>query len=171
MNTSAKITTVTFLAAMALGATVLTGGCSVNSTTSSDTDGGPSSSSGGSSSGGSSSGGSSSGSTSDGGGDAGATCQGNDKQTFTFPDACQACLESKCCDKLKACYNQDPGDAGDVDCNTYSSCISDCNAKPEGAEQDACYEVCDNATNNAITAAYEILTNCGNTNCATECGQ
>lgn len=165
MKLSAKITTVTFLAAVALGAATLTGGCSVNSTTSTDTDGGPSSSSGGSSGTGSSSGST----TTDGGGDAAATtCEGNEKQTFKFPDACQACLDTKCCDKLKACYGQDPGDAGDVDCNTYSSCISDCNAA--ATPEDSCYDACDNATNQAIKTSYDILTQCADTNCATECG-
>lgn len=164
MKLSAKITTVTFLAAMALGAASLTGGCTVNSTSSTDTDGGPSSSSGGSSGG-------SSGSTTTDAGDSStaATCQGNEKQTFKFPDACQTCLEAKCCDKLKACYGQDPGDAGDVDCNTYSECISACNADPTADA--SCYETCDAATNQAIITAYDILSEqCAATNCATECG-
>lgn len=166
MKLSAKMTTVTFLAAMALGAAALTGGCTVTSTSSTDTDGGTSSSGG--SSGTSSSGGSS-GTPSDSGTDTGtATCEGNEKQTYKFPDACQTCLEAKCCDKLVACYGQDPGDAGDVDCNVYSECISDCNA---GAADDACYEACDAATNQSIITAYDILaTQCAATNCATECG-
>lgn len=165
MKTSAKITTVTFLAAMALGAAALTGGCTVTSTTSNDTDGGTSSS-GGSSSGGSSSGGSS-GTPSDSGTDSGATCD-NPKQTYKFPDACQTCLEKNCCSKLNDCFGQDVGDAGDVDCNTYSSCISDCNADPN-ADQ-TCYDTCDAATNQALITSYDILTTCGETNCATECG-
>lgn len=169
MKTSAKITTVTFLAAMALGAAALTGGCTVTSTSSTDTDGGTSSS-GGSSSGGSSSGGSSGSTTTDGGGDSStATCD-NPKQTYKFPDTCQACLDTKCCDKLQACFNQNPAADGgaDVDCNTYSECVSDCNADPN-ADQ-TCYDACDAATNQAIITAYDILTTCGETNCATECG-
>jgi hypothetical protein len=161
MKLSAKITTVTFLAAMALGAATLTGGCTVTSTSSTDTDGGPSSSSGGSSGG-------SSGTADAGDGSSAATCEGNSGQTYKFPDECQACLEAKCCDKLKSCFGQTP-DAG-VGCNDYSSCISDCNAKPE-AEQDACYEQCDIAVDPAVKVAYEVLaTTCMPNNCATECG-
>lgn len=167
MKLSAKITTVTFLAAMALGAATLTGGCTVTSTSSTDTDGGTSSS-GGSSSGGSSSG--SSGTTSDGGGDGGGgVCTDNTKQTFKFPTECQSCLDTSCCDKLKSCFGQDPGDAGDVDCNTYSQCISDCNNDPNAP--DTCYDTCDVATNQAIKTSYDVLLNCAKNNCgdATKC--
>jgi hypothetical protein len=99
MKTSAKITTVTFLAALALGAASLTGGCTVNSTSSTDTDGGTSSS------GGSSSGGSSGTTTSDGGSDGGETCD-TANQTTKYPAACQACTENNCCDKISACFDQ-----------------------------------------------------------------
>jgi len=94
MNTSAKITTGTFLAAMALGAASLVA-CTVNSTSSTDTDGGTSSS-GGSSSGTTSSSGGSSGTTDDGGssGDGG-TCDST-SQTTKYPAACQSCTETSC---------------------------------------------------------------------------
>lgn len=172
MKLSAKTTTtLTLTAAMALGMAAFAG-CTVTSTTSSDTDGGTSSSSSSSSSGGSSS--SSSGSTTtDSGTDApAAACTENTKQTSKFdPATCQACLEAKCCDKLVACFGMDPNagvDGGsNVDCNVYSDCIADCNAK--GGDVQQCYGLCDAATSQALVTAYDILDQCGATNCATEC--
>jgi len=170
MNVSAKTTTTaTFFAAMALGMAAFAG-CTVTSTTSSDTDGGTSSSS--SSSGGSSS--SSSGSTtSDSGSDAPVNaCAANTKQTSKFtPDSCQACAEAKCCDKLVACFGQDPNAGQDggtnVDCNVYSDCIADCNQK--GGDVQACYGNCDAATSQSVITAYDILDQCAVDNCAAEC--
>ena len=172
MKLSAKTTsTATFFAAMALGMAAFAG-CTVTSTTSSDTDGGTSSSSSSSSSGGSSS--SSSGSTTtDSGTDApAAQCTENTKQTTKFdPASCQACLDAKCCDKLVACFGQDPNAGQDgganVDCNAYSDCIADCNGK--GGDVEACYGICDAATSQGIVTAYEILEKCGADNCAAEC--
>lgn len=170
MKLSAKTTTTaTFFAAMALGVAAFAG-CTVTSTTSSDTDGGSSSSS--SSSGGSSS--SSSGSTTtDSGTDApAAQCADNTKQTSKFdPATCQACLEAKCCDKLVACFGQDPNAGQDgganVDCNVYSDCIAECNGK--GGDVQACYATCDAATSQGIVTAYDILDKCGADNCTAEC--
>src|SRR5688572_22504428 len=104
MKFSAKTTTITFLAGSVLGAASLAGGCTVNSTSNTDTDGGTSTSSSGSSSGGSSGT-----PATDSGTDAtAAACTDNTKQTAKFPAGCQTCMESKCCDKLKGCFNQTP---------------------------------------------------------------
>lgn len=175
MKLSAKTTTTaTFFAAMALGMAAFAG-CTVTSTTSSDTDGGSSSSSSSSSGGSSSSsssGGSSSGDT-DAGGDASVNaCPDNTKQTSKFdPATCQACLEAKCCDKLVACFSQDPNAGQDgganVGCNEYSDCIADCNTK--GGDVQACYGICDAATSQGIVTAYDILDQCGADNCSAEC--
>jgi hypothetical protein len=158
MKTSAKITTVTFLAAMALGAAALTGGCTVTSTTSNDVDGGTSSS------GGSSSGGSSSGSTGDGGGDASATCD-TSSQTTKYPAACQTCTENKCCDKITACFGQTPPDGG-VDCNGYAECVSTCE---EGTDDTCIDNECKATAPQSVVTAFDILQNCQLTNCEAEC--
>jgi hypothetical protein len=160
MNTSAKITTGTFLAAMALGAASLIA-CTVNSTSSTDTDGGTSSS------GGSSSGGSSGSTTTDGGGgDGGDTCD-TAKQTTKYPAACQTCTETKCCDKVGACFNQDPGDAG-LGCNEYAECVSTC----EEGTDDTCVETqCDTVVAPAVKTAFDILEKCQLDNCEAECFQ
>jgi hypothetical protein len=158
MKTSAKITTVTFLAALALGAASLTGGCTVNSTSSTDTDGGTSSS------GGSSSGGSSGTTTSDGGSDGGETCD-TANQTTKYPAACQACTENNCCDKISACFDQDPGEAG-VGCNAYAECVSTCE---EGTDDNCIAEQCDIAVAPAVKTAFDILQQCQLTSCEAEC--
>jgi hypothetical protein len=162
MNTSAKITTGTFLAAMALGAASLIA-CTVNSTSSTDTDGGTSSSGG--SSGTTSSSGGSSGTTSDAGEDGG-TCDST-SQTTKYPAACQACTETNCCDKIGACFGQDPGDAG-VGCNDYAECVSTC----EEGTDDTCIETqCDAIVAPAVKTAFDILQQCQLSNCETECFQ
>jgi len=184
---SAKTMTATFLAAMALGAACLANGCTVNSTSSTDTDGG------GSSSGGSSGTTSSSGATSSSGtvSEAGAQCTDNTNQTskFATPNygaGCQACLEAKCCDKLKGCFGQTPKDADGgalPDCNDYKACIDNCNtqhplqddggAPPELA---TCYDDCDSAVNGtqaeAVRVSFELLTDsciADTSVCGTEC--
>lgn len=165
MKTSAKITTGTFLAAMALGAASLVVACTVNSTSSTDTDGGTSSSSGGSSGTTSSSGGSS-GTVSDGGGGDGGSCD-TAKQETKYPAACQTCTESKCCDKIGACFNQEPGDAG-VNCNAYAECVSTCE---EGSDPNCVAEQCDTIVAPAVKTAFDILEQCQLSNCEAECFQ
>ena len=154
MNTSAKITTGTFLAAMALGMASLVA-CTVTSTSSTDTDGGTSSSGGSS--------GGSSGTTSDAGDDGGETCDST-SQTTKYPAACQACTEAQCCDKIGACFNQQPD--GGVGCNDYAECVSTC----EEGTDDTCIETqCDAVVDPAVKTAFDILQKCQLDNCQTEC--
>src|SRR5262245_17040067 len=148
MNSSAKITTVSFLAAAALGAAVFMG-CTTTSTTVDDTDGGTSTSktdSGSSSSGGDSGGG-------------GATCESKQQGTF-ISDTCQACAEKSCCTQLKTCFDLPGDDAnGKVDCNAYTTCIDDCGTKPEG-ELETCYKDCDDTAADGVQTAYEAIESC-----------
>ena len=173
MNSSAKLTSV-LLAVGALGVAVFSG-CTVNSTTSNDLDGGTSSS--GSSSGGSSSG---STSTSDAGdaGDAapaipvGEACAGNNQKEGLVSTSCQTCLEQKCCTELKGCFNITVSDNTKVDCEEHSRCVSDCQENP-GPSGDSLKCEADNCTPTAgdgIPAAYDKIVTCGETKCATECG-
>ena len=160
MKLSAKITTVTFLAAMALGAATLTGGCTVTSTSNTDTDGGTSSSGG-------SSGGSSGSTTTDGGDGGGSTCEAASDQNTKYPAACQTCTETKCCDKIGACFGQDPGDAG-LGCNEYAECVSTCE---EGSDPNCITEQCDTVVAPAVKTAFDILEKCQLDNCEAECFQ
>jgi hypothetical protein len=164
MNSSAKLTTV-LLAAAALGAAVsVFGGCTVDSTTNTDTDGGSSGTSGTSGTSGSTSGTSG---TSGGGTDAGA-CPGNKQKEALGEDACQACLEQKCCTQLKGCFNLPPVDAStQLDCDGYATCIFDCSKEqdPKGCEDTECQ------TTGApgVSDGYDAIEACGRTNCKTEC--
>jgi hypothetical protein len=159
MNSSAKMTAVSFLAAAALGAAVFTG-CTVGSGTVDDTDGGtttPKTDSGTSDTGKP---------DTDGGGTA--TCES--KQQGDFIDAkCQACLAGSCCTELKGCFDiAGDVDAGKVDCNDYSTCIDDCGTKPD-AEREACYADCDTTAADGVQTAYDKITACADTNCKDAC--
>ena len=178
MKLSAKShVAVSFIASLALGA-VAFAGCTVTSGTVDDTDGGTSSST--SSSGGSSSGSTSSrsGSTGDSGTDAASTCEPNNQTSdFAPPNygaECQSCAESKCCNEVQACFNQDPNagdDAGaNVGCDDYKKCIDDCNTT--GGDDDtikACYDICDAATSQALITSFDIMQKCLEDNCGVEC--
>lgn len=160
MKSSAK-TILSLAAAMALGAAAAVSGCTVTSTTSNDFDGGfqPKDDGGGNDDGG-------------GGGDGGgsAVCEGNQQQTPIDPPACQECLNTSCCTELKGCYNQDPD--GGTSCDDYAACIDQCtqNNPNDQAALDACYQLCDDATDPGIISAYEGIANCAATNCASACG-
>ena len=161
MNSSAKMTAISFLAAAALGAVIFTG-CTTGSGTVDDTDGGTQTNN------------KDSGTTpkTDGGTtdtDSGpaATCES--KQQGDFVDAkCQACLAGACCTELKGCFNAAVDDAGGkLDCNDYSTCINDCTGTE--AELEACYTACDGAAADGIAQAYTGIETCATTNCNTEC--
>src|SRR5689334_17176878 len=96
---SIKWTTVSFLAASALGAGAFAfAGCTVTSGDPSD-DGGVVKDGGGTDT-----------TPSDSGGDDGGTvtCEGNTKQQKKLvSDACQNCLNTNCCSELKTCFNKD----------------------------------------------------------------
>ena len=165
MNSSAKMTTLSFLAAAALGAVVFTG-CTVSSGTSNDTDGGTQNNDE-----------KDAGSTDET--DAGETpdsgdvkaCETNDKQTAPLISAeCQSCLDTSCCSQLTACFSI-PGDeqAGTVDCNVYAKCIADCGEK-QGDELTKCYEECDLVAAEGVAQGYDGVVTCAATNCKTPCG-
>lgn len=172
MNSSAKLTAVTLLAAAALGAAVGTQGCTVTSGTDSDTDGGTSSSSGSS---GNPSGDSGTQPTTDSGTDSGTptnTCAGNKQSADNgFGPNCQPCLEQKCCTQLKGCFDIAKDDAGTtLDCNDYVDCTDACQKKPAG-EIAACQDDCDSLAAAGVVKAYDDIVTCGQTSCATECAQ
>lgn len=169
MSSSAKTTTITFLAAAALGAAVFMG-CTVTSGTVDDTDGGTNNNN--NKDGGSQS---ETGTDTDSGG--GETCN-NASQTSKFePAACQTCMESKCCLELTNCFNL-PGDEanGKVDCNGFKDCLDDC-VKPHGDggaktqdEIDTCNNECaDTLAADGIVTAWGSIVSCADQGCATEC--
>jgi hypothetical protein len=186
MNSSAKLTVVTLLAAAALGVAVISA-CTINSTTSNDTDGGLSSTSSTTSGGTTSSSGSttssggttsSSGSTTSSSGDPAACVTKQDAGTIFDPPACQTCLQGHCCSELTTCFNI-AGDSTHFDCNDYSDCVaSECDHPDAG---DNCGDSCNFATGgdggaagggNGVVDAYQAILHCGAipTNCQTVCG-
>jgi hypothetical protein len=160
MKSSAKTTAVSFLAAAALGAAAFLG-CSVESGTVDDTDGGTQNND-------KDSGKTDSGTT-DSGGETVSTCTDKQKGVFVS-ETCQACLDTKCCSELTACYTIPSDEAtGKVDCNDYDSCIDECSTKGDD-QLEACYQDCDDVAATGVQDAYEAIETCGTTNCATECG-
>jgi hypothetical protein len=169
MNSSAKVT-IAFLAAAALGAAVFTG-CTTNDTTTppADVDSGTDQGS-------TSSGGTDTGSTDDSGAAAvpvGTGCADNQQKEGVVSVDCQTCLETKCCDQLKGCFNipVEAGTTDKVDCDTYATCVSDCN---NDADPDTCVTTqCDPVAQDGIPDAYSQIITCASdpTNeCATACG-
>jgi len=166
MNSSAKLFAVTFVAATALGATVLMGGCTV--TTSNDTDGGTTNSSSGSSGSGTDSS-----TTSDTGTntDSGPVCD-TTKQTQKFAVGCQTCLESKCCTQLTTCFGL-AKEPNKLDCNGLTECVTTCRADTTKtpAEQETCANECADVDANSagVIDAYNNIIECTNQQCATDC--
>lgn len=167
MNVSAKWTTVTFIAASALGSLVFAfSGCTTTSGTVNE-DGGPTTTSN---------------PDSGGGGDSAATvstCEGNteDVKKVGFTDECQACLDAHCCTELKNCFNLPAGkdDAGAdlADCNTYAACEVDCYTNVDAGDPDKCEtDLCNNPSfsGKAVQDAYGAILTCGKTDCGTICG-
>jgi hypothetical protein len=172
MNSSAKTTAVSFLAAVALGAAVLVG-CTIESGTVDDTDTGTRP--------GDKDKDKDSGTPDDKEKDSGTpetgvapTCTANQKSVFV-DDKCQACLSTKCCTELKSCFDvpADPA-AGTVDCNEYTACIDEyreeCNAKPTQDERDECFAICDTTAAAGVKEGYESIVTCAESSCAAECG-
>lgn len=145
MKLSARVTTLSFFAATALGAaTFAFAGCTVTSGTTTG-DGGPPVNPG------------------DGGGDAAAAvCEGNKQAIELVSKDCQACLNAKCCAELKGCFNKtvtpdDSGTSGTDDCNKFSECISFCYSK--GQDQ-TCIDECAAAAGTGIPEAYQSVIDC-----------
>lgn len=171
MNSSATTTTLSFLAAAALGAAMFMG-CTITSSTTDDTDGGtrindtdkdkdkdkdtPEAG------------------APEGGGEA---CESPQKTPFE-PAACQSCMESNCCLELKNCFNIGEDTAnGKLGCDGFRECIDDCD-KPndDGTEKTdkqktTCYqELCSDliAADGVVTAWQSILA-CTEQSCKTDC--
>jgi hypothetical protein len=163
MTLSAKWSTVSLVAAMALGAGAFAfSGCTVTSGTIDD-DGGrvrPDS------------GQTDSGTATDSGTDdaVAPVCEGNAQTTKLVSDECQACMDQNCCDELKGCFNQTDVE---VSCNDYADCLAPCFA-PGVEDAAACIEErgCNDATDESIITAYEAMITCGGANddCAAACG-
>lgn len=147
---SAKVTTVSFVAAAALGAAALAfAGCTVTGGTV-DNDGGPA--------------------VDTGSPDAPvATCEGNKQAGSLVSAACQSCLNAKCCTELKGCFNATviPDAGGTEDCNEFSKCISFCYEK---AQPQACLEECAAAAGDGIPDRYQDFIDCAKAKgCETLC--
>ena len=168
MNSSAKTTTFSFLAAAALGAAVFMG-CTVTSGTVDDTDGGTQDND--------KDGGSNSDTgTPDSGGE---TCSNTHQTNMFEPAACQSCMESKCCLELDNCFKIPSDEAsGKFGCNDFKLCLDDC-VKPneDGTEKtedeiNECYTECaDTLAAEGVVTAWQSVTACAEQSCATECAE
>jgi len=165
MNASAKTTTFSFLAAAALGAAVFMG-CTVESGTVDDVDGGTQDND--KEDSGSSTGTDSGAQPDTGGG--GETCESPQTSKFE-PATCQTCLEKSCCLELKNCFNLPGDDAnGKVNCDGFKDCLNDCAQKPAGQEQDDCIAECtDILAAPGVVDAWQSIQACADQSCATEC--
>jgi hypothetical protein len=153
MKSSAKKTAISFLAVAALGAAAFIG-CKVDSTTSPDLSGDNNTPDTGTGTPHSDA------ATPDTG--TGTPACETKQAAFEFPG--QACLDEKCCDKLKTCFDITPTD-GTVDCNTYSECYDNCSKSDAGADAGtACYEACEAAAGDEVKAAYKAIADCSDTN-------
>lgn len=172
MTLSAKWTTVTFFALTALGGgSFLFGGCTVTSGPVTNDEGGignpPVDGGGGTDT-----------STVDTG--TPSACDGNMQVGKFTPPACQAALETSCCDELKACFNAvvDKTDAAapQGDCNAFFACLADCEkplgdgAAPTPADVQECQTtLCDANSPQNIRDAYDAITTCGTQKANTVC--
>ncbi len=162
MNSSAKKTTVSLLASVALGAFVFA--CTTGSGTVDDTDGGtvvnrPADS----------------GTNSDGG-----TTPTNACPTynggFTIQNAqCQSCLETNCCSAISTCFDiksdsADAGTAGQAGCDDYDTCVESCQSSGDETEQATCVaEICDSTAKTGVKEAYEAFQTCRQQSCDAVC--
>ncbi len=163
MNTSAKMTVFSLLAASAVGVLVFVG-CTVDSSLDTNTDGGGSTFRDGATD-----------IDEDAGTGTGVHVLGSVCQTTTQKGAfsggatdtlngCQKCLETSCCTALKGCYDLPGIDAGTgtaTTCEDYADCVASC-------DDNECIDLCDTATPDYV-APYDTITSCGMTRCAGEC--
>jgi hypothetical protein len=158
MNTSAKMTAFSLLAASALGVAAFVG-CTTSSTLSDDTDGGTRDSGG---------------PTGDGGTTGpftvGSICKTNTQVRAFGTLRCQECIENQCCTQLRGCFNLPGIDAGQeqATCESYSDCTAECQqeATPQAAKD--CQDLCDEATPSFVQP-YDAITSCAETSCKAEC--
>jgi hypothetical protein len=156
MNSSAKMTVASFLAALALGAAAFTG-CTATSGTVDNTDAGGST------------GNPDSGTGNPDTGTGTATCEGT--QPLVQDPTCQACVTAKCCTELQGCFAiQAAPPEKPYDCKGYVDEIASCNEKPE-AERQSCYDDTDLTAADGIVDAVQKVQDCQTTKCATECGE
>lgn len=165
MNTSAKLTAVSFLAALALGAAAFTG-CTTSSTIDDDTDGGQT--------GDDDDDDDDAGNGSDTGNNAPACESKQDtSKGILVSETCQTCAEreTNCCAEIKTCFDiaGDP-EAGLGDCHYYVEGSDECQGKPEGEERETCYKDLNDTSAPGVQEAYEALVDCAVSKCATECG-
>ncbi|HVH42282.1 MAG TPA: hypothetical protein VM925_08050 [Labilithrix sp.] len=156
MNSSAKITAFSFLAAAALGAAVFTG-CTVTSGTVDDTDGGTTNN------------GTDAGTQSETGTgtDSGPTCEPPTQGTPFEPAAdCQPCVAANCCAELVGCFSLPGGDK--LDCDGFKECVDSCDTDDciNGAGNEGS---CVNLAAPGVAAAYQAISECGEQKCATQC--
>ena len=164
MNSSAKTTAISLLAAAALGAAVFTG-CTVTSGTVDDIDGGTQPNKEKDAGATDNDAGNT---TPDGGGTA--TCETKRTSEYIVSAACQACLDANCCAEQKTCFDIVAPDESKVDCNDYAQCIDDCATKSETQEQlDECYADCDLIRADGVQTAYEAIESCAVKDCKAEC--
>ncbi len=165
MNSSAKKLSLSFLAAAALGAASWMG-CTVNSGTVDDVDGGSQNNNNNNNGDDKDSGTGTTDTDSGTTGTVGSVCQSGQKSVFV-DNACQLCLENSCCTELKGAYDIPADRTGaKLDGNGYTECINDCNAD---ADPDGCYKLCDDNAVEGVPAAYDAIVVCGKTNCETDC--
>ena len=156
MNTSAKMTAFSLLAASALGVAAFVG-CTTSSSLSDDTDGGHRDS----------------GLTDDGstgGFQVGDICKTTYQQGAFGSTTCQQCLDTKCCTQLKGCFDLAGIDAGGTQatCEAYSDCTAGCQDEATPQKVQECQDLCDVATPQFV-APYDQIEACGRSSCATEC--
>ncbi len=162
MNSSAKKSALSFLAAAALGAAAIMG-CSVStgSGTVDDTDGGTHNNDNKDKDAGSD--------KADTGTDTPQTCELPTQTSKVEPAACQTCLEQKCCLEMKNCYAL-PGDeaGGKVDCDGLKQCLDDC-AKDPDTEKDCSKGCVDDLAAPGVKDAFASILTCQEQSCNAEC--
>jgi hypothetical protein len=89
--------------------------------------------------------------------------------------ACDACVESSCCDALIRCDGEPAADdAGATDCEEFISCYNDCLVPPAGSGEDAgtpsdCKALCSSGHTTQGAADFQAVETCLTTNCASQC--
>jgi hypothetical protein len=167
MNSSAKITALSLLAAAALGAAAIQG-CTVTSDTNPDTDGGTHDNNNNNNDNTDNTGdsGDNTGTTNPDSGDTGPIAS----QTSQFlPAECQTCLQESCRTDMTTLFGI-TADSGHLDGNAFKECVDDCS---KGADADACINAADTGcvalAAPGVEDAYRAVMACADDKCATPC--